>query len=228
MGMKRSCVQKVFLLAVLFMCMGMSRAGAAGEGNLILVNRENPLPENYEPIDLVMLETVIPDGLCGYEHEGIRGTREAAQAWVRLLCAAREDGLTRFCFSEGYRTWEEQQQLWDEAVESYRKSYDMTTERAEEAAAMTVALPGESEHHTGLAFDITVPGEYFGDTAEYSWMRRHCAEFGFIQRYTEEKYDETGYEEEEWHYRYVGVENALFMTENDLCLEEYFVLCAGQ
>lgn len=226
--MKKRSVQSILLAGMLLVCISISMAGAAMEGNLILVNRDHPLPEDYEPLDLVMLEDVIPEGLCGYEHEGIRGTREAAQAWARLLYAAREDGLTRFCFSEGYRTRDEQRKLWDEAVEGYRKSYDMTLERAEEAAAMTVALPGESEHHTGLAFDITVPGEYFGDTAEYFWMRRHCAEFGFIQRYTEEKYDETGYEEEEWHYRYVGVENALFMAENDLCLEEYFALCAGQ
>lgn len=187
----------------------------------LLVNRECPLPEGYVPEELVLLSDVIPEGLCTYEHDGMLANREAAEAWVNLLTAAHADGLTEWQFSEAYRTVEDQQRIFDETVQSYMDEYGMDWERAVQVTMDSVAPAGTSEHHTGLAFDVTVPGEYFGDTAQYVWMTRHCWEYGFILRYSEDWEDETGYEAEEWHYRYVGVEHAMKIHELDTCLELY-------
>ena len=197
-------------------------APAEEEGDLLmLVGPEDPVPDGWVPRELVRLEEVIPEGFCTYEHEGILAVPEAAEAWVRLLEAAHADGLTEWCFSEGYRSVEEQRQLLDDTVSRFMSERGLSGERALEAALITVALPGCSEHHTGLAFDITVPGEYFGDTAQYLWMLTHAAEYGFILRYPEEKEDLTGYELEEWHFRYVGTEHAMKISAQGLCLEEY-------
>jgi D-alanyl-D-alanine carboxypeptidase len=97
------------------------------------------------------------------------------------------------------------------------------------ANAMTasfVAVPGRSEHHTGLAVDIVgydyTYGTYPGSTrAVQAWLKEHCWEYGFILRYTEEKVHLTGYAAETWHFRYVGVEVSMAMKDTGLCLEEY-------
>ena len=93
-------------------------------------------------------------------------------------------------------------------------------------AARWVALPGTSEHHTGLALDI-VSSSYTAltrrqeKTAEQQWLMEHCWEYGFILRYPEEKGDITGIYYEPWHYRYVGREAALEIRDSGLCFEEY-------
>ena len=99
----------------------------------------------------------------------------------------------------------------------------------EETAATIVARPGTSEHQTGLAADITEEDyEYksaiLEDTAMYQWMEAHCQDYGFIVRFPDGKEDITGIIYEPWHFRYVGVEVAKYMTENDLCLEEFVSL----
>ena len=88
------------------------------------------------------------------------------------------------------------------------------------------AIPGTSEHATGLAVDImsTKYGELDekqGDTEEQKWLMEHCSEYGFVLRFPQDKSDITGIVYEPWHYRYVGVDAAKEMTENGLTLEEY-------
>ncbi|MBO2516279.1 MAG: hypothetical protein CW338_03250 [Clostridiales bacterium] len=219
--MKQKIVVLLILILVSVSVIAAGEEIGSGEDFLILVNRDHPVAEGYVPADLVLLEDVIPEGLCTYEHEGIMGNREAALAWVSLLTAAHADGLDEWRFSEGYRTIADQQDLFDRTVQDYMDRVGMPEDFAIEVTMDTVAPAGTSEHHTGLAFDITVPGEYFGDTGQYLWMKEHCWEYGFILRYTEEWEDETGYMEEEWHYRYVGVENAMKIKELDTCLEQY-------
>ena len=84
-----------------------------------------------------------------------------------------------------------------------------------------MADPGASEHHTGLAFDITVAGTIFKGTEQQIWLHKHCWDYGFIIRYQEDKEDITGVTYESWHYRYVGVEHAKIIMKEGLCLEEY-------
>lgn len=89
------------------------------------------------------------------------------------------------------------------------------------AARKLVAAPGCSEHHTGLAFDITVPGTSFGGTKQAKWLEEHCWEWGFILRYPADKTAITGITNEPWHFRYVGTDAAMEMRETGECLEEY-------
>ena len=85
-----------------------------------------------------------------------------------------------------------------------------------------MAEPGCSEHQLGLAIDINVPGaSAFAGTKQCRWLHEHCWEYGFIVRYTKDKKDITGIEEEAWHIRYVGVDHAMRIRELGLCLEEY-------
>lgn len=87
------------------------------------------------------------------------------------------------------------------------------------------AKPGFSEHETGYAFDFseTVNYDYQG-TGDFAWINENCYKYGFIVRYTEEKKDITKIAAEPWHFRYVGIPHAWYITKNDLCLEEYIDL----
>ena len=99
-----------------------------------------------------------------------------------------------------------------------------------EEAATIVLPPGTSEHQTGLCCDIT--DEYrspknpdeLSQTETFKWLNAHCTEYGFILRYPENKQDITKVIYEPWHFRYVGKEVAEYITENDLCLEEFLEL----
>lgn len=86
---------------------------------------------------------------------------------------------------------------------------------------------GYSEHHTGLVFDIKVQsnGAYISlRDNEYEWLEANCAKYGFVFRYDNSKASLTGIADEPNHLRYVGVSHATYMTENNLCLEEYLEL----
>jgi len=112
--------------------------------------------------------------------------------------------------------------LVDQSVANYRKNNpDWSRERCLSATYQTVAPAGTSEHMTGLAFDITVPGVSFTGTQQQKWLHEHCYEYGFVVRFTEDKQPITGFLAESWHFRYVGVQAAQVMVYNDWCLEEY-------
>ena len=90
----------------------------------------------------------------------------------------------------------------------------LSYEAARAKALQTVAYPGTSEHHLGLAVDL------LGEEA-VAWFTEHCWDYGFIVRYTADKYAITGIVDEPWHFRYVGTEVSLDMKDSGLCLEEY-------
>ena len=83
------------------------------------------------------------------------------------------------------------------------------------------AKPGESEHQSGLAFDINQANRSFVGTKEAKWLQENCYKFGFIIRYPRGKENVTGYVYEPWHIRYVGEKVAKEIFESGLCLEEY-------
>lgn len=114
-----------------------------------------------------------------------------------------------------YRTNEYQQQLYD----------NFTASTEGDGEAPIVAKPGFSEHETGYAFDFseTVNLDYQG-TGDFAWINENSYKYGFIVRYPEDKEDITEFRYEPWHFRYVGVPHANYMTENNLCLEEYIDL----
>lgn len=121
-----------------------------------------------------------------------------------------------------YRSYDSQKELFD-----YRVERD-----GEEEAMKYVALPGESEHHTAMAFDMSVykdgKNTYIEDEPDYLWIYENAHKYGFVLRYPESKADITGISYEAWHFRYVGVPHAYYMKENDLVLEEYLELLKNE
>ena len=171
--------------------------------NLVLVNYENAIPENYEP---KLVE--VPGGE--------KVDERIYDPLMEMLEAAKEGNWDQLpMVVSGYRTQKKQQQLYDDKVAGYRKEGNSQSE-AEELAKQCVSVPGYSEHQIGLAVDIN------GATYDlYFWLQENSYKYGFIFRYPGDKTDITGVAEEVWHYRYVGVEAATEMYEKGLCLEEY-------
>lgn len=179
-----------------------------------LVNKQYALPEDYAPEDLVTVE--VPTVL---ENPEIRQLRKvASDALTDMFAAAEEEGIILHARS-GYRSYQTQVQLFNSYVENH----------GEEAANRYSARPGESEHQTGLAMDVTSESanyqlsEAFGSTPEGIWVEENAHEFGFIIRYPEGTEDITGYQYEPWHLRYFGEELAADIYESGLTYEEYLI-----
>lgn len=194
--------------------------GYTADGMPLLVNRQHLLPEDYEPVHLVNMTTYCDSSIVKIKANGIEGEKVAVDALMTMLRAAHADGITVWQVSAGWRSVNYQRQLFNEKVDDYMAE-GFSRDKAVSATRKTVADPGASEHHTGLAFDITVPGVSFKGTKQANWLAAHCWEYGFILRYEEDKEDITGFVAEAWHFRYVGVEHALIMRDEGLCLEEY-------
>jgi len=209
-------------LSLLYSGTALSASEAPKMDFLVLVNRERPLPKSYMPTDLVNIEDVIPSSVLKVKYRNTRANRTAVEALGRMLEDAIEDGVGNWQVSSAYRSYAAQQELIEDSVSKYRSNNpSWSRERALSATYQTVAPAGTSEHMTGLAFDITVPGVSFTGTAQQKWLHEHCYEYGFIVRFTEEKQALTGFLAESWHFRYVGVEAAQVMEFNNWCLEEY-------
>ena len=189
---------------------------------LILVNRKNKLDKNYVPSDLVDIADVIPSSILKVKYKGTQGNRTAVEALGRMLEDAVTQGIGDWQVSSAYRNYRDQQALVDQSVAKYQKNNpSWSRDKCLSATYNTVAPAGTSEHITGLAFDITVPGVSFTGTKQQKWLHEHCYEYGFIVRFTEDKQKYTGFISESLHVRYVGVDAAQVMTFNDWCLEEY-------
>ena len=190
---------------------------------LILVNRDHKLDKNYVPSDLVKIEDVIPSSVLKVKYKGTKANRTAVEALYRMLEDAIDEGIGNWQVSSAYRTYAGQQELVEQSVSSYKKKNpDWSRDKCLSATYNTVAPAGTSEHQTGLAFDITVPGVSFSGTEQQKWLHKHCYEYGFIVRFTEEKFKYTKTLAESWHFRYVGTQAAQVITYNDWCLEEYY------
>ena len=190
----------------------------------MLINRTHAISQDAVPQDLVTLKDIVPKDLLILKDPEVRASRPAIEALVDMIQGAKAAGLDIWQVSEGYRSFARQQELFDAQVQTYMQDDELSEQNARKAAEKTVAAPGTSEHHSGLAFDLTVPGYFFGDTPQAKWLESHCWEYGFILRYTAKKEDITGYLPEPWHVRYVGTAHSLFMRDHDLALEEYLAL----
>lgn len=182
---------------------------------LILVNAQHVLEEEY-PVELESVE--------GYQFD-----RRASGALRGMIEAARTDEVELILIST-YRSFEKSAWNFNEKVKALQ-AQGMPPGQAEAEAQRWVALPGMSEHNTGLALDV-VSSDYFdvyGRALEtafegyrgFRWLYEHCAEHGFILRYPKGKERVTGIHYEPWHYRYVGPEHAKSMMEQGITLEEY-------
>jgi D-alanyl-D-alanine carboxypeptidase len=182
---------------------------------LALVNKEQSLPATYKPKDLVVPRVPFSFTEKNVEKRYMRA--EAAAALEALFAAARKEGIQLVAVS-GYRSYERQKGIFTEEIK----------EKGKEEAIHAVALPGQSEHQTGLAVDISSPSIHnalttaFGETKEGKWVAEHAHEYGFIIRYPKGKEAVTGYQYEPWHLRYVGKKAAKVIFERKITLEEYF------
>lgn len=126
---------------------------------------------------------------------------------------------TDVLIASGYRSKEYQENLFNNEVAS----------KGEEEALKWVALPGRSEHHTGLSVDLSIYTDEgltyeFTGSDEYKWINDNSYKYGFINRYPADKTTLTNTAAEPWHFRYTGIPHAYYMTQNNLCLEEYIQL----
>lgn len=187
---------------------------ARPESITVLVNKQNMLPSSYEPKDLVYPNIAFTFS----EKNDKRKMRQvAATAIEKLFAGAAKDGIPLAGVS-AYRSYATQKALFD----SYVKQDGL------EKAKTYSAVPGTSEHETGLAIDVSgsngkcAAADCFGGTKEAIWLEKHAAEYGFIIRYPQGKTAITGYQYEPWHLRYVGTDIANEIQSKNLTMEEYY------
>lgn len=179
----------------------------------VLVNKSFALPNPYAPKDLIEVNVAF---IYPEPSEKRYMREEAASALVKLFKAADAEGLPLAGVS-GYRSYQTQTALYNRYVDK----------DGEAAANKYSAKPGQSEHQTGLAIDVTGANgkcpatDCFGATQEAKWLKSHSAEWGFIIRYPKGKESVTGYQYEPWHLRYVGVDMARDIAKQGITLEEY-------
>lgn len=187
------------------------QGGGEAPWELLLVNDWNPLPSGYDSD--VTFSTV---------SGGKQVDSRIIDAVNRMLNDAASYDLA---VVSAYRPQEEQEVLYWRKVKQYTDQGYSDLE-AQKVGGTIVKRPGFSEHNCGLAMDVGGSGDYtleqsFSNTPAYTWLMENCADYGFILRFPQGKEDITGVIYEPWHYRYVGVEAARYIMDNDLCLEEY-------
>lgn len=175
--------------------------------SLLLVNAKTKIPDSFTP------------QIVNYDGSGVEMDARIKPYFVQMKAAAAKDGITLW-LSGGYRSEDEQRQLFQQAVQS-GISRGLSQSGAEQEARKTVAEPGYSEHNTGLALDFNGSRSDFVSTDAYAWLQQHAAEYGFILRYPKGKESVTGIGFQPWFYRYVGKDNAQKMNAAKQCLEEF-------
>jgi D-alanyl-D-alanine carboxypeptidase len=181
----------------------------------MIVNKSRNLPSSYVPEDLVPLDD-IPTTLQNPEVNQLR--KVAYEALKEMFLKAKEEKSYKLYARSGYRSYYTQVDLYNSYVANH----------GQEAADKFSAKPGQSEHQTGLAMDITCESmnylldDTFFDKEEGKWVAENAHRFGFIIRYPKGKEDITGYQYEPWHLRYVGETLAKEIYESQLTIEEFF------
>lgn len=179
------------------------------KGNLIIVNKYYQLDNDYYYGELVTMDKA-------YDNKnGSKLNKEAYAAFQKLVDAGEKEGY-HIRNNSAYRSYNTQSGLYN----NYKNSNGLTW------ADKWSARPGHSEHQTGLALDVGVKNEYslgkFESSPEFTWMKNNAHLYGFILRYPKGKEYITGYGYEPWHYRYVGVDVATYIYENNITYEEYY------
>ena len=180
---------------------------------LMLVNKNNKLEKNYVPKNLEVVKNRKqdkPDIILLLE-------RKTHKCFKKMIKKAYKYGFDIICDS-GYRSYSYQLELYKEQIKAGKNiNY--------------LALPGYSEHQTGLCVDVAAyqNGIYVDQKEklekEYEWLYNNSSKYGFILRYHEEKESITGYPYEPWHFRFVGKNVATKIMKEKITLEEYLEKC---
>ena len=211
--MKKKLFILLLIMALTITFTGCKKKEDSKINYLALVNKQNKLPDDWEKnVELVD----VTNGLG----QTYKVEKKAAEAYDKLREELSNEGII-IELDSTTRSVAEQQKLWDE----------WTVEYGEDYVKKYVAVPGYSEHHTGLAIDICIEkdGKRINDNDEmikekeiFSKIHEKLAKYGFILRYLEGKDDITGYSYEPWHFRYIDdVDVAKEIMEKGLTLEEY-------
>lgn len=180
-----------------------------GKDILVLVNKFYHLESDYDPSDLVNVNNKY---FYGSDHK-LR--KDAYQAFIKMWDAAKEEDIY-LIITSSYRSYESQVKAYDNI-----KDTQGTTK-----ADKVVARPGYSEYQTGLALDIfskeDINAKDFSTTKTYTWLIDNAYRFGFILRYPTGTSDITGFMDDTSHFRYVGVEAATYIYENNITFDEYY------
>ena len=173
---------------------------------LVLVNKNNQLTSSYIPKNLESIS-------LKYANSDKYLQKEAKEAFEKLSDDASNLGY-RIVAISAYRDYNYQNELFNYYVK----------EKGLEYALNCSAKPGHSEHQTGLAVDVEGENkdyDQFENTKEFDWIKNNAHKYGFILRYPKGKEHITGFKYEPWHYRYVGIDAAQYIYENNITLEEY-------
>ena len=185
----------------------------ATDWNLLLVNKTHRLAENLE----METKQIFSEEVDARIYDSL----------VQMLEDGERDSDRQFLVCSGYRSVDFQQTLFDNKIAEIQAEHpEYTYEEAYIEASTIVAIPGASEHNTGLTVDICAMDfqmliEEYEETDEAKWLKENCYKYGFILRYPKGKEDITQIIYEPWHFRYVGVEAATEIMTQGITLEEY-------
>jgi len=179
---------------------------------IVLANKTHLLDENYIPQDLVKVK------VRKISSTPIEMREAASDALTAMFDAAKADGISLYAHS-GYRSYRTQKTMYYNRLKKNNGKDDGV-----------VAVPGSSDHQTGLGIDVINKAgigkkftSAFAKTKEGIWLAEHCWDFGFIIRYQKDKEDLTEIIYEPWHLRYVGIQVSEYLRQRNLCLEEFTV-----
>ncbi|MEI4790667.1 VanY-A/VanY-F/VanY-M family D-Ala-D-Ala carboxypeptidase [Bacillus sp. FJAT-53060] len=174
------------------------------QGNLLLVNSEYPVHKESIKTDVVNL-TMHNELTQGYVllDSKIYMSKDIAHKFSEIVTDARKDGIHNFAITSGFRSFEEQKELYE------KYGHDRALS------------PGYSEHNLGLSLDVGSTQMKMEDAPEGKWIEKNVWKYGFILRYPKGKSDITGIQYEPWHIRYVGFPHSAIMKGKGFVLEEY-------
>lgn len=181
-------------------------------GELMLINKYNYLTNDYVIDDLVSVSTKYSWGEYGSQQ--IKS--DVYDAFVDMAYEIYSSEGISLMVNSSYRSYDSQEEVYETYKNSYGSYY----------ADSVAARAGYSEHQSGYALDIfsldASSQSVFFESDAYLWLKDNSYKFGFILRYPEDKEYLTGYSFESWHYRYVGIDVATYIYENDITFDEYY------
>ncbi len=184
------------------------------ESITVLVNRAFLLPETYIPENLKRVKIKFDTEVVTEKND----LRSEAADQIEKMIADAEKKKIKITGVSGYRSYARQKEVFKQSAKDHGKEH----------ADKYCAIPGSSEHQTGLAIDVSSPEIFnaleprFAGTKAGKWIEKNSYKYGFIIRYPKGKQKITGYNYEPWHLRYVGLTRAKYLYKNNLTLEEFY------